>query len=170
MSFMKAHTLAIILAAGLSQAVAPSQSPLPQTESSLSRNPALVRDWADRLLANDPKVRATAEAALVQGARRSLPLLRRFLDPVHEDLHVVTFEIIQRIGPPAIPLLVDLLENEQVSIRQSAVSELVDLTPHTASIQPALRRALRDEDSMVAGDAARALGALGKRGRFRKHR
>ena len=55
-------------AAGLSQAVALSQSPLPQTESSLSRNPALVRDWANRLLANDPKVRATAEAALVQGA------------------------------------------------------------------------------------------------------
>lgn len=35
--------------------------------------------WANRLQANDPKVRATAEAALVQGAPRSLPLLRRFL-------------------------------------------------------------------------------------------
>ena len=160
---MKKHALAIIFAAGLSQAVALSQSPLPQTESSLSRNPALVRDWANRLLANDPKVRATAEAALVQGARRSLPLLRRFLNPGHEDLHVVTFEIIQRIGPPAIPLLVDLLRHESDSIRRSAVSELIDLAPHTEWIQPALRRALRDEDSMVAGDAARALGALGKR-------
>jgi outer membrane protein assembly factor BamB/HEAT repeat protein len=134
---------------------------LPPTEARLSSNPALVRDWANRLRASDPKVRATAEAALVQGARRSLPLLRRFLNPEHEDLHVVTFEIIQRIGPPAIPLLVDLLRHEQVSIRQSAVSELIDLTPHTESIQPALRRALRDDDSMVAGDAARALGALG---------
>ena len=163
MSFMKKHALAIIFAAGLSQAVALSQSPLPQTESSLSRNPALVSDWANRLLANDPKIRATAEAALVQGARRSLPLLRRFLNPGHEDLHVVTFEIIQRIGPPAIPLLVDLLRHETDSIRRSAVSELVDLAPHTEWIQPALRRALRDEDSIVAGDAARALGALGKR-------
>ena len=163
MSFIKKHALAIVFAAGLSQAVALSQSPLPQTESSLSRNPALVRDWANRLLANDPKVRATAEAALVQGARRSLPLLRRFLDPEHEDLHVVTFEIIQRIGPPAIPLLVDLLRHEWDSIRRSAVNELIDLAPHTEGIQPALRRALRDEDSMVAGDAARALGALGKR-------
>ena len=112
MSFVKNHALAIMFAAGLSQAVALSQSPLPQTESSLSRNPDLVHDWANRLLANDPKVRATAEAALVQGARRSLPLLRRFLNPGHEDLHVVTFEIIQRIGPPAIPLLVDLLRHE----------------------------------------------------------
>ena len=73
MSFTKTHALAIIFAAGLSQAVALSQSPLPQTESSLSRNPALVRDWANRLLANDPKVRATAEADLVQVGRRFVP-------------------------------------------------------------------------------------------------
>jgi outer membrane protein assembly factor BamB/HEAT repeat protein len=123
----------------------------------------MVRDWANRLLANDPKVRATAEAALVQEGRRSLPLLRRFLDPRHENLHVVTFEIIQRIGPPAIPLLVELLRDERDAMRRSAVSELIDLVPHTEWIQPALRRALRDEDSMVAGDAARALGALGAR-------
>ena len=122
-----------------------------------------MRDWANRLQADDPKVRATAEAALVQGALRSLPLLRRFLNPGHEDLHVVTFEIIQRIGPPAIPLLVDLLRHESDSIRRSAVNELIDLAPHTELIQPALRRALGDEDSVVAGDAARALGALGKR-------
>jgi outer membrane protein assembly factor BamB/HEAT repeat protein len=156
------RALAIIFAAGLIQAVALSQSPLP-TESSLSRNPALVDDWANRLQTNDPKVRATAEAALVQGAQRSAPLLRRFLTPEHQDLHVVSFEIIQRIGPPAIPLLVDLLRNELPSIRRGAISELIDLAPHTESIQSALRRALVDEDAIVAGDAARALGALGKR-------
>ena len=139
------------------------QSPLPPTESSLSRNPALVDDWADRLLADDPKVRATAEAALVQGARRSLPLLRRFLTPGHEDVHVVTLEIIRRIGPAAIPLLVDLLRHEWDSIRHNAVDALIDLAPDTESIQPALRRALSDDDSVVAGDAARALGALGVR-------
>ena len=41
-SFLKNPALAIALAAGLSQAVALSQSPLPQTESSLSSNPALA--------------------------------------------------------------------------------------------------------------------------------
>ena len=165
MSFIKKQALAIIFAAGLSQTVALSQSPLPlpQTESSVSRNPALVRDWANRLLANDPNVRATAQAALVQVGRRSFPMLRRFLGPEHEDLHAVTFQIIQRIGPPAIPLLVDLLRHESDSIRRRAIDELIDLAPHTEWIQPALRRTLGDEDSMVAGDAARALGALGKR-------
>ena len=119
----------IALLAVVGAPVALAQTPRPPTESSLSRNPALVRDWANRLQANDPKVRATAEAALVQGATRSLPLLRRFLDPGHEDLQAVTFEIIQRIGPPAIPLLVDLLRHEWDSIRRNAVNELVDLAP-----------------------------------------
>src|SRR5678815_3381911 len=146
MAEVSAALLTIFFAAGLSQAVALSQSPLPQTESSLSRNPALVCDWANRLLANDPKVRATAEASLVQGGRGSFPLLRRFVGPEHEDLRVVTFQIIQRIGPPAIPLLVDLLRHERVSIRRGAISELIDLVPHTETIQPAMRVALRDED------------------------
>src|SRR5215813_2811907 len=131
--------------------------------SDRSRNSASVSDWEDRLMANDPKVRAVAEAALVQGARRSLPLLRRLLNDGNEDLQEVTFEIIRRIGPPAIPLLVELLRHEWVSIRREAADALIDLAPDTALIQPALRRALRDEDSQVAGDAARALGALGQR-------
>ena len=162
-SFLKKRALAIVLAAGLSQGVALSQSPPPQTESSLSRNPALVREWANRLLANDRNVRATAEAALVKEAGRSLPLLRRFLASDDDDLHQQTFEIIRQIGPPAIPLLVELLRHEEVSFRGFAADALIDLAPDTESIQPALRRALRDEDSLVAGDAARALGALGER-------
>ena len=162
-SFVKRSALAIIFAAGLSQTVAKSQSPPPPTRSSPSRNSALVRDWANRVMANDAKVRASAEAALVKGATRSLPLLRRFLTSDNEDLHQQTFEIIRQIGPPAIPLLVELLRHEQVSFRRFAADALIDLAPDTESIQPALRRALRDEDSMVAADAARALGALGKR-------
>jgi HEAT repeat protein/outer membrane protein assembly factor BamB len=163
MSFKRNHALAKILVIALAKAVAQSQSSLPPTSSNLSRNPALVDDWANRLLADDAKVRAITEAGLVQAARRSLPLLRRFLAPEHEDLHVVTFELIQRIGPPAIPLLVDVLRDERPEIRRSAVDELIDLAPHTELVQPALRQALRDEDAVVAGDAARALGALGSK-------
>ena len=133
--------------------------PRQATGPDLSTNSAVVLDWTRRLTAKDPKVRAIAEAALVQGAGRSLPLVRRLLDD--EDLQPRTFEIIRRIGPPAMPLLVDLLRDERVSVRRTAVDALIDLAPHTESIQPALRRALSHEDSDVAGDAARALGALG---------
>jgi len=153
------HVSTFVLVACLSQAVTLSQAPTPGS----SANPATLRDWADRLLSTDLKVRASASAALAQGSRRSVPLLRQFLTPEHENLHVETFEIIRRIGPPAIPLLVDLLRNESESIRRNAVDVLIDFAPETESIQPALRQALKDEDAMVAGDAARALGALGKR-------
>src|SRR5262245_64984320 len=100
MSFMKKHALALICAACCSHAVALSQSALPPTQPDLSRNPARVDDWANRLQASDPQVRASTEAALVQAALRSLPLLKELLEPAYADLHMVTLEIIRRIGPP----------------------------------------------------------------------
>jgi outer membrane protein assembly factor BamB/HEAT repeat protein len=148
-------------------ALAQTTRSLPQPRqvkrSDQARDAAQVIDWENRVMSKDSKVRAVAQAALVQGAGRSLPLLRRFLNRRNEDLHQKTFEIIQRIGPPAIPLLAELLRDERTSLRRSAADELIDLAPDTEWIQPALRRALRDEDSMVAGDAARALGALRQR-------
>ncbi|HEX7771588.1 MAG TPA: HEAT repeat domain-containing protein, partial [Pyrinomonadaceae bacterium] len=114
-------------------------------------------------MSKDAKIRTTAEAELVHGAGRSLPLLRRLLNTDNEELQLETFEIIRQIGPPAIPLLLELLRHQQVDFRRFAADAFIDLTPDTVSIQPALRRALRDEDSMVAADAARALGALGPR-------
>ncbi|HEX7334021.1 MAG TPA: PQQ-binding-like beta-propeller repeat protein [Pyrinomonadaceae bacterium] len=111
-------------------------------------------------MSKDAKIRTTAETELVQGGGRSLPLIRRLLNRDNYELHQRTFEIIRRIGPPAIPLLLELLRNHQVDFRRFAVDAFIDLAPDTVSIQPALRRALRDEDSMVAADAARALGAL----------
>ncbi len=162
MSFIQNRAVALVLAVGLSQGIALGQSPRSHAESAGSRNPGPGPDWADRLLANDSKVRVAAEAALVKEAGRSLPLLRRFLASDDEELHQETFEVIRQIGPPAIPLLVELLRHEDVSFRGFAADALIDLAPDTQSIQPALRQALRDEDSMVAADAARALGALGE--------
>jgi HEAT repeat protein len=108
--------------------------PPPQAAGSdLSTNSARVLDWANRLTAKDPKIRAIAEAALVKEAGRSLPLLRRLLDRGDEDLDQRTFEIVRRIGPPAIPLLVELLRHEQVSFRRDAADALIDLAPDTES-------------------------------------
>ena len=127
-------------------ALAQTTRSLPQPRqvkrSDQARNSAQVTDWANRVMSKDPKVRAIAEASLVQGSGRSLPLLRRFLDGDNEDLHLKTFDIIRRIGPPAIPVLVDLLRHALTSIRRLAVDALIDLAPDTQSIQPALRRAL----------------------------
>jgi len=157
-------TLLFILPAPvLPQTTRSLRQPRQAKGSHLSSNSTSVRDWSNRVMSNDAKIRATAVAELVHEAGRSLPLLRRFLNTDNEDLHLETFEIIRRIGPPAIPLLLELLRHEQVSFRRFAADAFIDLTPDTVWIQPALRRALRDEDAMVAGDAARALGALGKK-------
>src|SRR5215203_5175401 len=118
----------------LAQTTRSLPQPRQAKRSHLSMNSASVRDWENRLMANDPKVRTIAEATLVQGARRSLPLLRRFLNRRNEDLHRQTFEIIRRIGPPAIPLLVDLLRHEQTFLRRFAADAFIDLAPDTESI------------------------------------
>src|SRR5258705_13561404 len=103
--------------------------------SDQARNSARVIDWENRVMSRvmskDPKVRAIARDALVQGAGHSLPLLRRFLHRRNEDLHLETFRIIQRIGPLAIPLLVELLRDERTSIRLGSLNELIDLAPDT---------------------------------------
>jgi len=105
---------------------------LAQTRGSdLPGSSAPVPDWANRVMAKDPTVRATAEAALVRGAGRSLPVLREFLNSPDEDLHLEAFEIIRRIGPAAIPLLLELLWHEQVSFRRSAADAFIDLAPDT---------------------------------------
>ena len=162
MSLIKRLCLGMICAATIGQGAALGQMP-PRAQGNLPADARTVRQWTDRLLSRDSKVRAGAEADLARGGGRSLPLLRRFLTPEHEALHAVTLEIARRIGPAAMPLLLELLRNDSVSIRRDAVDALIDLTPHTASVQASLRRALRDEDPVVAGDAARALGALGSK-------
>ena len=135
--------------------------PLP-TEAQLSREPALARQWADRLEDNDPRTLAAATTMLAEGGARALPLLKRFLLEIRDEhLRQQAFELLRRIGPDAIPLLTEALRQGAVSIRREAVSILIDLAPDTEKVQPALRRALADADSDVAGDAARALGALG---------
>jgi outer membrane protein assembly factor BamB/HEAT repeat protein len=135
--------------------------PVP-TDSDLVK-PSVARQWADRVTADDPEARAAAAAELADAAERSLPLLRRFLNGHNEDLRLKAFEIAHRIGPPAIMLLTEMLQNDRVANRRHAVDILIDLAPDTESIQPALCRALKDDDALVARDAARALGALGEK-------
>lgn len=141
-----------------------SQAPNQRSQAEapiFSTSAASVLDWESRLLADSAKVRADAEAALAKGAQRSLPLLRGLLARENDDLDAAVFEVVRRIGPPAIPLLVELLRHEVVSLRRNAIDTLIDMAPDTELSQPALRRALNDWDAVVAGDAARALGALG---------
>ena len=108
-------------------------------------------------------MRAATTQVLSHGGTRSLPLLRRLLRTRDDNLHVEAIEIVHLIGPEAIPLLTDMLQDHRASIRRHAIDILIDLAPDTESVQPALCRAMKDDDVLVARDAARALGALGER-------
>ena len=134
---------------------------VPALAQDFSTSADSVRAWEDRLLARDAKDRAAAEVALAAGAERSIPVIRQLLSREDDLLRSATFEVIRRIGPPAIPMLADLLQDKQVEVRRLAIDTLIDLAPYTEGSQAALRRALKDKDDVVAGDAARALGALG---------
>jgi outer membrane protein assembly factor BamB/HEAT repeat protein len=90
-------------------------------------------------------------------------LLRRLLRTRDDAVRSRAIESIVQIGPDAMGLLVEMLVDRRVSIRRAAIDILVDLAPETQSIQPALCRALKDDDAVVARDAARAIGALGER-------
>jgi HEAT repeat protein/outer membrane protein assembly factor BamB len=153
---------------GACMAAAPMQkvgheSVLLPTDSELLAKPRLAQTWAERVLADNRKVRDKATAELIQGGSKSLPLLRCLLLRNDEALRREAFEILRHIGADALPLLTELLEWNELSIPRQAISVLIDLAPDTQTIQPALIRSLNDPDMVVARDAARALGALGVR-------
>ena len=83
---MRKLALVALFAAGLGQA-APSRSPPPPTESSLAGNPALVEEWADRLLAGMGARLKPYEQALYarveRAAREALGLER--VDALREE-------------------------------------------------------------------------------------
>lgn len=137
------------------------EPPLPTQSEPL--HPSVTREWADRVTAADPNVRADATAQLARGGERTLPLLRALLTSHDLAARAAGFDIAHRIGPPAIGLFTECLHSARVTDRRRAVDLLIDLAPDTDPIQPALCRALKDQDAIVARDAARAIGALGER-------
>lgn len=133
----------------------------PPAERNPVENSSLVDRWVGRLTAGPADDRAQALAELVRGGADTLPLLRRMLDLADAGPRKEAIEIIRHLGPCAVPVLVELLQRDDASLRLQASGILIDFAPATVAAQPALVRALQDEDPLVARDAARALGAQG---------
>ena len=87
--YLSVLTLVCILQTRVLAQVTPSPAQPGQARADFSLSAASLSDWTDRLTTKDTKIRAIAEAALVQGTPRSLPLLRRLLDGPNEDLQVL---------------------------------------------------------------------------------
>src|SRR4051812_21523085 len=97
------------------------------TDAELARNPELGRQWGDRLINNDPKLREKTEATLLHAGADSLPVLKRLARSRDQKLRLAAFGIIRQIGPPAIPLVIELLREARPAVRYDAVGILIDL-------------------------------------------
>lgn len=66
-----------------------------------------------------------------------------------------------RIGPAAVPALIQTLRNPDPNLRRQAVDTLSRIGPEAAAAVPDLIHALSDPDPLVRRTAARALGQIG---------
>ncbi len=70
-------------------------------------------------------------------------------------------EALARIGPPAVPALVQALSHHDPLVRREAAKVLMRMGPDARDAAPELTRLLDDEDEMVRKYAAKALGGIG---------
>src|SRR5678816_4098571 len=89
-----APALLLISCAAARNEIAPGHHLL--TESDLARDPALVRQWGERVTADDAQTRADAATELAGAGERSLPLLRRLMHAPDADLRHEAFDIAYR--------------------------------------------------------------------------
>jgi hypothetical protein len=70
-------------------------------------------------------------------------------------------EALSRIGPPAVPMLVEALGSPDLSVRKRALEVLLRMGPDAKEAVPALVALLEDEDEELRKGAAVALGRIG---------
>ncbi|MCH2383222.1 MAG: HEAT repeat domain-containing protein [Pedosphaera sp.] len=126
--------------------------------------PALVRAldddqeqvffWSATALANLGPDAHEATPELIKRLRRSS---RRYRDQVR--LRVVT--ALTRIGPAAVPQLIDALGNESESIRSGAARVLGNMGSDAHEAAPRLFTLLADEETYLGEAAGAALGKIG---------
>jgi HEAT repeat protein len=70
-----------------------------------------------------------------------------------------------RIGPAAVPALIEALKDKDRNVRRAAALALGKIGPATKDAVPALIEALKDKESYVRSAAAWALGKIGPEAR-----
>ncbi|MBC8243827.1 MAG: HEAT repeat domain-containing protein [Verrucomicrobia bacterium] len=110
--------------------------------------------WAATALANLGPDAQEAAPELIKRLRRSN---RRYRDQVR--LRVVT--ALTRIGPAAVPQLIDALDDESESIRSGAARVLGNIGPDAREAAPRLSAQLADEEGYIGETAGAALGKIG---------
>jgi HEAT repeat protein len=111
-----------------------------------------------------PSAADIARAQQVAPAAAGMPLLSAgfSLPPIRQEtLQETAATALARIGPEAIPALVQALRDADPQVRSQAALALARMGPDASPAVPALMEALSDRDENVRRCAARALGQVG---------
>ncbi len=112
-----------------------------------------------------PDVRRTAVKALVMIAPDADGLIPAITDLLSSASDQITQEtavgILGRIGPTAIPTLLELLSNKVGLVRETAVHTLAEMAPEDGATILAITELSRDNETSVRSAVAYALGRLG---------
>ena len=105
-----------------------------------------------------PRSAGAAERSRVTVQYQSPSLGRPISDVPDQEL---ASEALARIGPPAVPSLVQALNHRDPQVRREATRVLMRMGPDAKSAAPELTQLLDDEDELVRKYAAKALGNIG---------
>lgn len=121
---------------------------------------------ADSVSMARPVIPPPAATAARQGAAPSgltvqytAPSLERPLSEIPDQ--ELAEEALARIGPPAVPSLVQALSHQDPLVRREAAKVLMRMGPDAKDAAPELTRLLDDPDQMVRKYATKALGNIG---------
>jgi HEAT repeat protein len=83
--------------------------------------------------------------------------------PISQDLTMkdTAIDALARIGRPAVPEIVKMLDDPSSSVRVEGLRALARIGPDAADAVPAVLKLMEDKDEMVRKSAVRALGQIG---------
>jgi HEAT repeat protein len=125
--------------------------------------PILVEALRCRETPIDTQVRAWAGLSLAAAGAASLPALPALLDALQdeaENVRACAGIALGQLGPGAVPALVKALEHLHPNVRGGSALALGSLGAGARRAVPGLSRSLHDEDPHVASAAALALGRI----------
>ncbi len=119
-----------------------------------------IQKNVEKLSSTHPlEVRWEAMNALVKIGPPAVPVLLEVLKNGDEDLRSTTYWVLERMGLPAVPNLIKALKREDREIRSLAAYVLGNIREREAA--PPLISILEDVDLGVRWEAVRALGKIG---------
>lgn len=137
--------------------------PTRPTAKPVNQSAALKDYWQGSILTRrDERDQRPDDAAKAGPATDSRPSDRLATRPYSEwTLSETAADALSRIGQPAVPKLIEHLDDANPVIRERTANILAKIGPDAFESVPSLRRLLRDDHPPVRLAAARALGQIG---------